>query len=91
MDFLAELILAYADCILYNSLRRNKELKSNFKILRYRDDYKIFVHSKFDGELIIKELSKTLLKLNLKLNASKTNFYDNVICGASKKDKMYAI
>lgn len=91
MDFLAELILAYADCILYNSLRRNKELKSNFKILRYRDDYKIFVHSKFDGELIIKELSKTLLKLNLKLNASKTNFYDNVIYGAIKKDKMYAI
>lgn len=91
MDFLAELILAYADCLLYHCLRRNKELKSKFKILRYRDDYKIFVHSKFDGELIIKELSKTLLKLNLKLNSSKTDFYDNVICGAIKKDKIHAI
>lgn len=91
MDFLAELILAYADCILYNCLRRNKELKSSFKILRYRDDYKIFVNSKFDGELIIKELSKILLKLNLKLNSSKTNFYDNIIYGSIKKDKLYAI
>lgn len=59
--------------------------------MRYRDDYKIFVHSKFDGELIVKELSKTLLKLNLKLNPSKTEFFDNVIYGAVKKDKMYAI
>lgn len=91
MDLLAELILAYADHILCDQLMSNKELKSDFKILRYRDDYKIFVHSKFDGELIIKELSGVLLKLNLKLNSSKTDFYDNVICGAIKKDKMYAI
>lgn len=91
MDFLAELVLAYADCILYNCLRKNKKLKSSFKILRYRDDYKIFVHSKFDGEQIIKELSKILLKLNLKLNSSKTDFYDNVIYGSIKKDKIYAI
>lgn len=91
MDFLAELILAYADFLLCKCLKLNKELKSKFKILRYRDDYKIFVHSKFDGELIIKELSKTLLKLNLKLNSSKTDFYDNVIYGAIKKDKIYAI
>lgn len=91
MDLIAELILAYSDFILYINLKGNKQLKRNYKILRYRDDYKIFVHSKFDGELIIKELSKVLLMLNLKLNTSKTNFYDNIISGVIKKDKIYAI
>ncbi|MBD5417811.1 MAG: RNA-directed DNA polymerase [Desulfovibrio sp.] len=91
MNLIAELILAYADCLLYLCLKKNKQLKAPYKILRYRDDYKIFVHSQFDGELIIKELSKVLLTLNLKLNTSKTNFYDNIIMGVIKKDKIYAI
>lgn len=90
MDLIAELILAYADFILYISLKGNTQLKGKYKILRYRDDYKIFVHSKFDGELIIKELSKVLLMLNLKLNTLKTSFYDNIIYGVIKKDKIYA-
>lgn len=66
-------------------LEKNTQLKEDYKILRYRDDYKIFVHSKFDGELIIKELAKVLLMLNLKLTTSKTNFYDNIINGVIKK------
>lgn len=91
MDLLAELIFAYADCLLYLRLKHNKQLKRSYKILRYRDDYKIFVHSKFDGELIIRELSKALLTLNLKLNSSKTAFYDEIITGAIKADKIYAL
>lgn len=88
MTLFAELILAYADVLLVMEL---KKYNIKYKILRYRDDYKIFVNSQYDGEIIIKELSKVLILLNLKLNSSKTTFYNNIIDGALKKDKMYAI
>lgn len=88
MTLFAELILAYADYLLVMNL---KKYKLEYKIIRYRDDYKIFVNSQSHGEIIIKELSKTLLLLNLKLNSTKTKFYDNFIEGSIKDDKLNAI
>ena len=44
MDFIAEMILGYADIELTNYLKNDPKIQGqNFKILRYRDDYRIFV------------------------------------------------
>ena len=59
MDFIAEILLGYADCLLYNKLKEKKI--SDYRILRYRDDYRIFVHSSQEGELVVKVLTETLL------------------------------
>lgn len=43
MDFIAEMVLGYADLLLSQVL--NSEQISDFHILRYRDDYRIFVNN----------------------------------------------
>jgi len=63
MDFIAELVLGYAD------LELNKRLEAGglteCKILRYRDDYRIFVNSPQLGEAILKALTEVLIELGL--------------------------
>lgn len=44
MDFIAEIILKYADELISEEINRVKINKGDFKILRYRDDYKVFVN-----------------------------------------------
>lgn len=56
MDFLAELVLGYVDELITTNLDTVKD----FKILRYRDDYRIFTHSDQDGEQILKVVSDCL-------------------------------
>ncbi len=85
MDFIAEMVLAYADVELYNSLNA---YSLDYKIIRYRDDYKIFVNSEFDGEIIIRELTKVLMDLNLKLNKQKTHIHKSIVSGSIKNDKL---
>ena len=46
MDFLAEIVLGYADTKITEKI--DSEI-SDYKIIRYRDDYKIFVHSNADA------------------------------------------
>lgn len=86
MDFIAELILGYIDELLFEKL--DSDSLTDYKILRYRDDYKIFVNSQNDGELILKRLAEVLIPFGLKLNSSKTNQSKNVIMGAIKSDKL---
>lgn len=88
MHVLAEILLTYADRKIYSSLKKFGNLE--YKIIRYRDDYKVFVNSKEDGEIIIKTITEVLLKLNLKLNSAKTQFFDDIILGTIKKDKYRA-
>lgn len=87
MDFIAEIILAYSDSNLTDKLK--EEDLSNFYIMRYRDDYRIFSNSKGDIELIIKLLSEILGDLNMKLNVNKTFISSDVIKDAVKQDKLY--
>lgn len=89
MTVIAEILLAYADRKLFFSLKRYGNI--DYKIIRYRDDYKIFVNSKKDGELIIRELANVLLQLNLKLNSTKTRYYEDIILASIKGDKYNAI
>lgn len=85
MDFIAEMVLGYADLELSDRLRV-KQI-TEYKILRYRDDYRIFVNSPQYGEEILKTLTEVLMEINLKLHAGKTTDAQAVIPHSIKRDK----
>jgi len=88
-DFIAEIILGYADSLLYDDLQRSGIL--NYKILRYRDDYRIFSNSKEEIERIAMKLQTILTTLNLQINSSKTKLSEDVLEASLKEDKLYYI
>jgi hypothetical protein len=86
MDFIAEMVLGYAD------LKLSKKITDkDFKILRYRDDYKIFVNDINLGEKILKALTEVLSGLNMRLNADKTKISSNIIESSIKPDKLFLL
>ncbi len=85
MDFIAEMVLGYADLKL--SAKIGKQGVKDYLILRYRDDYRIFVNNLQDGDKILKCLTEVLITLGLRLNASKTKLTNLVIREAIKPDK----
>ena len=85
VDLIAEMVLGYADLEL--SKRLADAGITNFQVLRYRDDYRIFVNDTHDGELILKALTEVLISLGLKLNASKTTTAQAVVGNSIKIDK----
>ena len=86
MDLIAELVLGYADRLLSKKLKSSSV--SDYQILRYRDDYRIFTHTKRDGEIILKHLTEVMIELNLKLNPTKTHVSEEVIRSSIKDDKL---
>lgn len=86
MDLIAEIVLSYADLCL--SIRLKHINKKDFYILRYKDDYRIFVNSPQIADEIIKILTEVLIDLGLKLNSNKTTFSNNVIQSSIKPDKL---
>ncbi len=89
MDFIAEIVLGYVDLLLSEKLDELKII--DYKILRYRDDYRVFTNNPFEAEQITKVLSELLSGMGLKLNASKTEASDNIIKSSLKPDKRYWI
>lgn len=87
MDFIAELILGYVDLRLSEKISATSI--SDYKILRYRDDYRIFTNNPQDGEEITKFLTEILIELGMRLNADKTFISNNVIVDSIKPDKLY--
>jgi hypothetical protein len=85
VDLIAEMVLGYADLELSQRLARANI--TNFQVLRYRDDYRIFVNDSQVGERILKELTEVLIGLGLKLNASKTTNAQSVVGSSLKIDK----
>ncbi len=86
MDFIAEIVLGYGDLVLSDKI---KEMKiKDYRILRYRDDYRIFVNNFSDGEEILKLISNTLMGLGMSLNKEKTKESKNVIKESLKTDKL---
>ena len=87
MDFIAEIVLGYADLLLSNILVQLDI--EDFKVIRYRDDYRIFSNNKETTKVILKELTVVLMDLNLKINPRKTFFSSNIILDAMKPSKTY--
>ena len=88
-DFIAEMVLGYSDLLLYEELQRMGI--THYKILRYRDDYRIFSNSKEELEKIAMTLQITLAKLNFQLNSSKTKLSEDIIESSVKADKLFYI
>lgn len=86
MDFIAEIVLGYCDELLTEKL--NEMNISDYKILRYRDDYRIFSNNSYELDIILKCLSEILIKLNFKLNPTKTYNTRDVIIKSVKEDKI---
>lgn len=86
MDFIAEMVLGYADLKL-GQLLEKENIK--FNILRYRDDYRIFSNSPIDNDRIVKRLAEVMIDLGLKLSKEKTKAAINVVKDSIKSDKLY--
>ncbi|MXY93251.1 MAG: RNA-directed DNA polymerase [Caldilineaceae bacterium SB0664_bin_27] len=84
-DFIAEMVLGYADSELSCSIR--KEGIEDYRILRYRDDYRIFVNNPLHGEIILRCLTKVVIELGLKLKSEKTKVSSEVIQTSIKDSK----
>lgn len=89
MDFIAEIVLGYADLQLSQKIQDSSI--ENYHIIRYRDDYRIFVNNPADGENIVKLLTEILISLGLKINATKTFMSHQVIRDSIKSDKFFWI
>ena len=87
MDFIAEIVLAFADYELSKKIEVEHKNIKDYYILRYRDDYRIFSNDKNSVEIILKLLTETLCELNMKLNPNKTFITDDILGNALKKDK----
>lgn len=87
MDFIAEIVLGYADLELS---KRIKLLKiKDYEIIRYRDDYRIFTNNPQDAELITKNITEIMIELWMRLNNHKTSVSNNIIKDSIKADKLY--
>jgi len=87
MDFVAEIVLGYVDLEINSELGDSKDIR----ILRYRDDYRIFANSDERAEEVLKVVSDKLRSVGMKLGVSKTFSCRNVIEGSIKSDKLAGI
>ena len=85
-DFVAEIVLGYADMLLADRLK--EEGVEDYKILRYRDDYKVFANDKNDLDKIAFALQEVLAGLNFQLNAKKTLMTEDLVQNVIKPDKI---
>ena len=85
-DFIAEMVLGYADTEL---VARLKEIGIyEYKILRYRDDYKVFSNNKDEIDKIAFVLQEVLAELNFQLNSPKTIMTEEIVQSSIKPDKI---
>ena len=87
MDFIAELVLGYVD----EQITAEVGEATDFRILRYRDDYRIFTNSDCRAEEILKIVSDKLRAVGMKLGVAKTQLNTNVVEGSVKPDKLAGI
>ena len=87
MDFVAEIVLGYVDEQINSVLGE----PTDFRILRYRDDYRIFANSDDRAEVILKVISDKLRLVGMRIGVSKTLLNRNVVEAAIKPDKLAGI
>lgn len=88
MDFVAEIVLGYVDSLIDLELN---EASDDIRILRYRDDYRIFAQNDERAEAVLKVVSDKLRVVGMRLGVSKTFSSKNVIEGCIKPDKLAGI
>lgn len=87
MDFIAELVLGYVDEQINDALGACDDIR----ILRYRDDFRIFANSDERSEKVLKLVSEHLRQVGMKLGVAKTIACRNVVEGSIKSDKLAGI
>ena len=87
VDLVVELVLCYADRKIGRKAKKAKI--KDYRILRYRDDYRIFVNNPLHGERLVKIISEVMYSLGLKLNAGKTKTSNDVLTSVIKEDKTH--
>ncbi|MES1934477.1 hypothetical protein T35B1_17821 [Salinisphaera shabanensis T35B1] len=87
MDFIAEIVLGYVDELINTALGNCTDIR----ILRYRDDYRIFANNDERAEAVLKIVSDKLRMVGMKLGVSKTFSSRNVVEGSIKPDKLAGI
>jgi len=87
MDFIAEIVLGFVDEMINADLANTLDVR----ILRYRDDYRIFSNTQERAEEVLKIVSDKLRYVGMKLGVSKTFVCSNVIEGSVKPDKLAGI
>ena len=87
MDFVAEIVLGFVDEIINTELAA----ASDVRILRYRDDYRIFSNTQERAEEVLKTVSDKLRVVGMRLGVSKTIACSNVVEGSVKPDKLAGI
>ncbi len=87
MDLIAEIVLGYADRDLSERLQ-NTGIVGDYHILRYRDDYRVFVNNPQVGEAVVKLIAESTMELGLKLNSLKTKASNDVVSASIKNDKL---
>lgn len=86
-DFVAEIVMGYSDLMLFQKL--SEEHIENYKVIRYRDDYRIFSKTKDCAERVTKILADVLSELNMHFNSKKTSITEDIITSSIKPDKLY--
>lgn len=87
MDFIAEMVLGFADLELSERIQSSTIV--DYKIIRYRDDYRIFSNNPQDAETIMKFITEILIELGMRINTQKTLVSNNIIQSSIKSDKLY--
>lgn len=87
-DFVAEIILGYADLLLYEAIKKANIKDESYRIIRYRDDYHIFCNDKAKLEEISYILQHILENLNFRMNCKKTKISESIVTDSVKPDKL---
>jgi hypothetical protein len=87
MDIVAELVLGYVDL----NISKRLEGIDNIRILRYRDDYRVFSQSDRQAEIALKAISDCLRDVGMKLGATKTSSSTNIVEASIKPEKLAGI
>ncbi|ELY4855542.1 RNA-directed DNA polymerase [Cronobacter turicensis] len=85
MDTFAELILGEIDIQLKKETDKHNIV--DYRVVRYRDDYRIFSNSKDDLDRISKCLVSVLGDFGLDLNSKKTELYEDIVLHSLKPAK----
>ena len=84
-DFVAEIVLGWVDAEL-EALIEDREI-NDYKVLRYRDDYRIFAPTRGHVEALLQLLSEAVRRAGFRLNVGKTRVTDDVIGASMKAEK----